>query len=168
MHRHDTEDSQHQGRVRNERRAISVSVMDLPGQQSRESPPRLRVVVPMVFSRSEEEGEEGAQGDETFRQLLVRIKDLLVREGLEIGPSDLEAYTRFVSPHGDIYLLDTSVRDCLLPDAPELRMVTDQHLNLKRKREDAAAAPAAHPAANLVPHPQSIYFIKFKKIMIIK
>jgi hypothetical protein len=90
----------------------------------------------------------GGGADETFRQLLARIKRLLCQEeGLEIAHGDyLANYTRFTSPEGDIYLLDSSVRHCL--QTYELHLVTDQHL--KRKR-DTDSPPQSDPTRKTEP-----------------
>ena len=127
------------------RHSIRVRVMDLPDKatSTRSFIVPLLLVHPSSSSSSASSDGSGGGAEETFRQLLARIKRLLcLEEGLEMAHGDLANYTRFTSPEGDVYLLDSSVRHCLQTD--ELHLITDQHL--KRKRDtDSPQVPQSDP-----------------------
>jgi hypothetical protein len=124
--------------------------MDLPDKatSTRSFIVPLLLVHPCSSASSSSSDGSGGGADETFRQLLARIKRLLCQEeGLEIAHGDLANYTRFTSPEGDIYLLDSSVRHCL--QTYELHLVTDQHL--KRKRDTDSPPPQSDPTRKTEP-----------------
>jgi len=115
-----------------DRRSIKVRIMDFQGTGD----DSLRFVIPLLVS---------TRKPETFRDLLARIKQLLIGdEGLAIQASDLEHYTRFVGAEGDIYLLNTSVQECL-GDASELQMITEDSWRKKRKRTHQPPPPSDKP-----------------------
>jgi len=129
-----------------DRRSIKVRIMDFQGTGD----DSLRFVIPLLVS---------TRKPETFRDLLARIKQLLIGdEGLAIQASDLEHYTRFVGAEGDIYLLNTSVQECL-GDASELQMITEDSWRKKRKRTHQPPPPSDKPPESkemvlLAPPPQ--------------